>query len=275
MFDEVEYDQCPTEMESCFQSQFSSRRNTAPFSSPVLFLEEKEDNALSSEIYVSSGEHSNVIAIPNNTEKCKVPDDSSRSICTSWKPKLSDGLNNMLQENRRSLVQDNCEYHKGNSIRLRTMPTPLRASIVNSHFDVPQTGVLIKPDSLVQNIVISTPIHVSNTKSHHRSMTPITEVDTLAENGGNSVSTFTDSGICKTQSDDFLCASSNTRNKERTKDAKPPAKPPRGKLISRSTMDIVKPTIEVIRIRKSATMKCERPSGINIFHEKRIFIFGY
>ena len=85
-FDEVEYDQCPTEMESCFQSQFSSRRNTAPFSSPVLFLEERE-KVSSSDLYTSSGEDASIIAILSDGEKFQ-PADPNRPVCMPWKPKV-------------------------------------------------------------------------------------------------------------------------------------------------------------------------------------------
>ncbi|KAE9549787.1 hypothetical protein FO519_006995 [Halicephalobus sp. NKZ332] len=266
VFDEVEYDQCPTEMESCFQSQFSSRRNTAPFSSPVPFLEEKEKNGKFpvSEIYISSEEDSSIMAIMKDARKSDLPSGNSRRpVCMPWKPKLPNDFENLVSDNRRSLVQDTCEYHKGNSIRLRTMPMPLKASIVNTHFDLPQNGVLIKPNVFIQNIVIETPSQSSKNKSRLRSMTPITEADTTAENGGSSISTFTDSGICKTQSEELLCTSSSTRRKDSQKEIKPPAKPPRGKLVSRCTVDMVKPNVEVVKIRKSATMKCERSSGKN------------
>uniref|UniRef100_A0AC34F1J8 Uncharacterized protein n=1 Tax=Panagrolaimus sp. ES5 TaxID=591445 RepID=A0AC34F1J8_9BILA len=151
VFDENEYDQCPIEFESCLQSLFSSRRNTVPFASPVTFLDENGEL-----LNLPDSESSLKSSAPIMRSKINsVIDQHERPSCTPF----VNATDYNLEENRRSLLQDSSEYHRGNSIRLRTMPMPIRANIITTkaflHNNISGTD---STERFVQNIQIGTPM---------------------------------------------------------------------------------------------------------------------
>uniref|UniRef100_A0A7E4V2J9 UBA domain-containing protein n=1 Tax=Panagrellus redivivus TaxID=6233 RepID=A0A7E4V2J9_PANRE len=113
--DTIQYDLCPDH--NYFQSQLSSRRNTAPFCSPVNF-----DDGLASPVATEQSYDSST------------DDDIARRDCKDDNlvrkyPELA--LTKEEESHQLSLMHSTCEYHRGNSVRLHTMAKPLRGEITS------------------------------------------------------------------------------------------------------------------------------------------------
>uniref|UniRef100_A0A914Q7I8 Uncharacterized protein n=1 Tax=Panagrolaimus davidi TaxID=227884 RepID=A0A914Q7I8_9BILA len=239
VFDENEYDQCPIEFESCLQSLFSSRRNTVPFASPVTFLDENGEllNLPDSESSLKSS--APIIRSKINS----VIDQHERPSCT---PFIKGEYNN-FEENRRSLLQDSSEYHRGNSIRLRTMPMPLRANIITTkpfvHNIITDENNDSSKGPFVQNIKIGTPIGtITRNPENNTIVQPVVnnnEISNLSSlsqiSEDKEIHNFSET--VEEEEEDFytITLAENTLPKSlKNSDEKdPPPKPPRGRYVAK------------------------------------------
>ena len=222
-----EYDQCP--LESYLPSQFSSRRNTVPFGSPVTFMDENDDFLQIPESDASLKSVAPILPSKINAAKHFL----ERPSCTPF-IRAPSSYDPDIEEHRRSLLQDSCEYHRGNSIRLRTMPLPLRANIVTAKvFEETSASVLVNlKECFVQNIQISTPAGTINRNSE-----PMKEnlICLIPKEENSNTSTETEEAEEDFYTIDVLDEHTNGIQES----LEPPPKPPRGryraKLVNSST----------------------------------------